>query len=64
MERLVEDQPLIRPIDEDRVQCPVKIPAIGYPDGRDRGNRVDDLARPDRQPGRAQSAREMHQIGE
>ena len=64
MKGLVEDQPLVRPIDEDRVQCPIEVAAIGDADRPDRIDRIDDLAGTDRQPGRAQGAREMHQIGE
>ena len=64
VKRLVEDQPLVRPIDEHGVEGPVEIPPIGDADRPDRGHRVDDLARPDRQPRRAQSTREVHQIGE
>ena len=61
---LVENQPLVRPVDEDRVQCPIEVAPVGDADRPDRIDRVDDLAGPDRQPGRAQGAREMHQIGD
>ena len=64
VKRLVEDQPLVRPVDEHRVQCPVEVAAVGDADGLHRLDGVDDLAGPDRQPRRAQGAREMHQIGE
>ena len=64
VKRLVEQLPLVRPVDKDRVQCPVEIGAIGDADRSDRLDRVDHLARPDRQPGGAQRAREMHQIGD
>ena len=61
---LVENQPLVRPVDEDRMQCPIEVAPVGDPDRLDRLDRVDDLAGADRQTGRAQGAREMHQIGE
>ncbi len=61
---LVENQPLVRPVDEDRVQCPIEVAPVGDPDRLDRLDRVDDFAGADRQTGRAQGARKMHQIGE
>jgi len=61
---LVEDQPLVGPIDEHCVQCPIEIATIGNADGSHSGDGVDHLPRPDRQPCGAQGARKMHQIGE
>ena len=62
VKRLVEDQPLVRPIDKDGVQRPIKIAAVGHSNSRYCTNGIDDLARPDGQSCRAQCAREMHQI--
>ncbi len=64
VKRLVENQPLVRPVDEHRMQCPVEVAPVGNPDRPHRIDRIDDLTRPNRQPRRAQSARKMHQIGE
>ena len=64
VERLVEQRPLVRPVDEHRVQGPVEIGAVGDADRPHRGDRIDDLARPDRQPRGAQGPREMHQVGD
>jgi hypothetical protein len=64
MKGLIEDQALVRPIDEHRMQCPIEIAAIGDADRSHGGDGIDDLPRPDRQPRRAQRSRKMHQIGE
>src|SRR5262249_46661286 len=61
---LIEDQPLLRPVDEYRMQGPVEIAPVGDADAADRFDRGDDLAGPDRQPGGAQGAAEMHQISD
>ena len=52
------------PVDEDGVERPIEIAPVGDPDRFDRGDRVEHLARPDRQPGGAQGTGEMHQIGD
>ena len=61
---LVEQHPLVGPVDQDGVQRPVEVAPVGDADRLHRGDRVDDLARPHRQPRRPQRAGEMHQIGE
>ncbi len=61
---LVEQHPLVRPVDEDGMQCPVEVAPVGDADRLDRGDGVEHLARPDRQPRRPQGAGEMHQIGD
>src|SRR5262249_28889698 len=61
---LVEQHPLVGPVDKDRVQRPVEVAAIGDADHAHRGDRVDDLAGSHRQPGGAQRTRKMHQIGD
>jgi hypothetical protein len=46
------------------VQRPVEIPPVGNSDHPDRSDRIDDFAGANRQPGGAQGAREVHQIGD
>jgi len=64
MECLIEQHPLVGPVDQHRVQCPVEIAPVGDANRLDRGDRVEHLARPHRQPRRPERAGEMHQVGE
>jgi hypothetical protein len=48
VEGLVEELPLVAPVDQDRVQRPVEIVAPGQPDRPHRLDRRQDLAGPDR----------------
>ena len=61
---LVENQPLVRPIDENRMQCPIEVAAVGDPDCPDCLGRVDDFAGTDGQSRRPQGAGKVHQIGD
>ncbi len=63
VEGLVEDLALVALVDEDGVQRPVEILPVGDPDRLHRLDRGEQLAGADRQPGGAQRAREIHQIG-
>ena len=63
MERLIEDHALILPGDENRVQGPVEVPAVGDTDILHRPQSPQDLARPDRHACRPQDPGEMHDVG-
>ena len=62
LEGLIEQRLLLVALDQDRLQRRAKIFAILDADGVDRVERRDHLRRPDRQPGGAQHAREMHDV--
>ena len=63
MKGLVENFVLISPIDEDRMERPVKIAAAGNTDGKNGLYRIQDFARAHRQAGGAQDASKMHDVG-
>ncbi len=62
VEGLIEELALVAAIDEDRMQRPVEIAAAFDPGGAHGFDRGQHLARPDRQPRRAQRAREIHDV--
>ena len=63
MKSLIEDFMLVAPVDEDRMQRPVKIAAAGYADDENGLHRIENFPRTHRQAGGAQDAAEMHDVG-
>ncbi len=63
VEGLIEDFTLIAAIHKHRVQGPIEILAIVDSDGFDSLDAFDHLAGANRQSGRSQNAREMHDVG-
>ena len=62
IERLLEDQRLLMLLHEDRAQRGAKIDAIADTRGVNRAHRVNHAARPHRQAGGAQGAREIKNV--
>ena len=62
VEALVEQLALVAPVHEHRVQRPVEILAAPEAHRLDRPQRLQHPPRPDRQPGRAQGAGEVHHV--
>ena len=62
MERLVEHFVLVAPVNEHRVQRPVKIRSVADADRTNGVNPIEDLAGSDRQPSYAQNAPKMHDV--
>jgi len=63
MKCLIEQIMLVAPVDEDRVQRPVKIRPVGNPDFPHRQYRIENFPRAKRQSRTAQHPTEMHDVG-